>query len=389
LNEEKEFNYRPALNEKEREIKVLENMQPRRFNKDYVEKFVSLLHESRSLKPSYSSARKKIKLRHIKTENKKPNINGNGIYITMPNLENKNDDDLYRYVNPSENRYTKEDTIPFPNELLEEEDKDENNYYFKNKSYDILTDTVKDILLRDKEKSETESYKQKEKLLYEQLRTKKAFNKNRFNSAKRINNIPYENNNNYSNRRRKNYLSPKFIKNFDNNLAKSVENNNFKKLTENQVKNLYYIAELRLFDNIDELGRKNKILKELNNYKKKKYMDTIDVFKYNKKKWDEKRKEMNKNINNIMFNKFNRDNKKYLRIMKKGVEKTHDDSKLIEKDMIKYIDDINNFIDLNAEYLIEVGQSNKESLLHSKKTSFNRRPNIGKINPADILPKDK
>lgn len=389
MNEEKEFNYRPALNEKEREIKVLENMQPRRFNKDYVEKFVSLLHESRSLKPSYSSARKKIKLRHIKTENKKPNINGNGIYITMPNLENKNDDDLYRYANPSENRYAKEDTIPFPNELLEEEDKDENNYYFKNKSYDILTDTVKDILLRDKEKSETESYKQKEKLLYEQLRTKKAFNKNRFNSAKRINNIPYENNNNYSNRRRKNYLSPKFIKNFDNNLAKSVENNNFKKLTENQVKNLYYIAELRLFDNIDELGRKNKILKELNNYKKKKYMDTIDVFKYNKKKWDEKRKEMNKNINNIMFNKFNRDNKKYLRIMKKGVEKTHDDSKLIEKDMIKYIDDINNFIDLNAEYLIEVGQSNKESLLHSKKTSFNRRPNIGKINPADILPKDK
>lgn len=389
MNEEKEFNYRPALNEKEREIKVLENMQPRRFNKDYVEKFVSLLHESRSLKPSYSSARKKIKLRHIKTENKKPNINGNGIYITMPNLENKNDDDLYRYANPSDNRYTKEDTIPFPNELLEEEDKDENNLYFKNKSYDILTDTVKDILLRDKEKSETESYKQKEKLLYEQLRTKKAFNKNRFNSAKRINNIPYENNNNYSNRRRKNFLSPKFIKNFDNNLAKSVENNNFKKLTENQVKNLYYIAELRLFDNIDELGRKNKILKELNNYKKKKYMDTIDVFKYNKEKWDEKRKEMNKNINNIMFNKFNRDNKKYLRIMKKGVEKTHDDSKLIEKDMIKYIDDINNFIDLNAEYLLEVGQSNKESLLHSKKTSFNRRPNIGKINPADILPKDK
>ena len=388
MNEEKEFNYRPALNEKEREIKVLENMQPRRFNKDYVEKFVSLLHESRSLKPSYSSARKKIKLRHIKTENKRSDINRNGIYITMPNLENKNDDDLYKYVNPSENRYSNEDTIPFPNELLEE-DKDENNLYFKNKSYDILTDTVKDILLRDKEKSETESYKQKEKLLYEQLRTKKAFNKNRFNSAKRINNISYENNNNYSNRRRKNYLSPKFIKNFDSNLAKSVENNNFQNLTENQVKNLYYIAELRLFDNIDELGRKNKILKELNNYKKRKYMDTIDVFKYNKKKWDEKRKEMNKNINNIMFNKFNRDNKKYLRIMKKGVEKTHDDSKLIEKDMIKYIDGINNFIDLNSEYLLEVGQSNKESLLHSKKTSFNRRPNIGKINPAIILSKDK
>ena len=52
-------------------------MQPKRFNKDYVEKFVTLLHESRSLKPSYSSARKKIK-RNIKTENKRSNINGNG-----------------------------------------------------------------------------------------------------------------------------------------------------------------------------------------------------------------------------------------------------------------------------------------------------------------------
>ena len=364
-------------------------MQPRRFNKDYVEKFVTLLHESRSLKPSYSSARKKIKLRHIKTENKKSNINGNGIYITMPNLEDKNNDNLYNYVNPYENRYNNEDTISFPNELIEEEDKDENNLYFKNKSYDILTDTVKDILLRSKEESEAESYKQKEKLLYEQLRTKKAFNKNRFNSAKRIDNISYENNNNYSNNRRKNYFSPKFIKNFDNNLAKSVEKNNFQKLTENQVKNLYYIAELRLFDNIDELGRKNKILKELNNYKKKKYMDTIDVFKYNKKKWDEKRKELNKNINNIMFNKFNMENKKYLRIMKKGLDKSHDDSKLIEKDMAAYIDDINNFIDLNSEYLIEVGQSNKESLLHSKKTSFYRRPNISKKNATNVLQKDK
>jgi hypothetical protein len=327
------------------------------------------------LKPSYSSVRKKIK-RSIKTENKRSNINGNGIYITMPNVEDKNN-----------GRYNDKDTIPFPNYLIEE-DKDENNLNFNSKSYDLLTDTVKDILFKSQEESELESYKQKEKLLYEQLRTKKAFNKNRFNSAKRY--MSYENNNNYNNnKRRKNYLSPKFIKNFDNNLAKSVENNNFQKLTENQVKNLYYIAELRLFDNIDKLERKNKILKELNNYQKRKYMDTIDVFKYNKKKWDEKRKEMNKNINNIMFNKFNMDNKKYLKIMKKSVEKSHDDSKLIEKDMIKYIDDINNFIDLNSEYLIEVGQSNKESLLHSKKTSFYRRPNISKRNVTNILPKDK
>ena len=316
------------------------------------------MHESRSLKPSYSSARKKIK-RNIKTENKRPNSNGNGIYITMPNDEDKN-----------YGRYNDEDSIPFPNYLMEE-DKDENYPNFKNKSYDLLTDTVKDILFKSKEESELESYKQKEKFLYDQLRTKKAFNKNRFNSAKRY--ISYENNNSYNNnKKRKNYLSPKFIKNFDNNLAKSVENNNFQKLTENQVKNLYYIAELRLFDNIDELGRKNKILKEINSYRKRKYMDTIDVFKYNKKKWEEKRKEMNKNINNIMFNKFNRDNKKYLKIMKKGVDKTHDDSKLIEKDTIKYIDDINNFIDLNSKYLIEVGQSNKESLLQTKKTSFKR-----------------
>jgi len=39
----KEFNYKASLNDKEREIKILENMQPKKFNKDYVENFVTLL----------------------------------------------------------------------------------------------------------------------------------------------------------------------------------------------------------------------------------------------------------------------------------------------------------------------------------------------------------
>ena len=50
----KEFTYNSALNEEEIQLKMLENLQPRKYKRDYVEKFVTLLHESKSLKHKYS-----------------------------------------------------------------------------------------------------------------------------------------------------------------------------------------------------------------------------------------------------------------------------------------------------------------------------------------------
>ena len=47
------------------ELKMLENLQPRKFNRNYVEKFVNLLHDSKQLNPKYSIQRKKLKLKPI------------------------------------------------------------------------------------------------------------------------------------------------------------------------------------------------------------------------------------------------------------------------------------------------------------------------------------
>ena len=337
---------------------MLENLQPRKYDKNYVERFVTLLHESKTLEPKYSVQRKKLKLNSIKSNKK----NSRGIYITLPKLDNNNH---YQGANTLDNNNDK-NTISFPQHLLEEED---NNIYDNNNNYNtILTDTVKDILYKNDDIiSNLDSYKEREKLLYEILKTKRKFHTNKRNnlySSTEINQLIYNN----INMRRKNFLSPKFIRNFDKNLAKSIEKRDAKKLTENQIEKLYYISELKLFDSIDEINRKNKILKEVKDDQKRRFLNRIDLFKYDKEKWERKRKELNKNINEIMFNKFNSDNKRYLLHMRKGVDKVHENVNFIEKDLGKLFNDINDFIDKNSEYLKE--NSQKTSQIHSKRGSM-------------------
>ena len=377
----KEFNYKASLNDKEREIKILENMQPKKFNKDYVENFVTLLHGSKSLKSNYSIQRKKLRAFNSEKRKKK------GIYITSPKLEGN----LYQYINSEENNNKDEQTIPFPNYLLEEEQNNSNlNDKNNDDNYDdILTESIRNILYKNKDNEDSDSYKEKEKFLYEQLKTKKIFNKinNNITNLKRSNDSNSFSIRNRSNKRKRNILSPIFIKNFDKNLAKSVERRNLRKLTDNQVKNLYFISQLKVFDNIEEIGRKNKILNELKNYKNKKYLDDFEVFKYNKNKWDKKRKELNKNINVIMFNKFNSDNKKYLKKMNIGVNKIKDNAKKFDKDMEIFFSDLNNFIEKNSEYINE-NISNKESFLQSKRTSFSRKQDIFSKKDRPILISD-
>ena len=162
------------------------------------------------------------------------------------------------------------------------------------------------------------------------------------------------------------------MRNFDENLSKSIEKKNFKKLTENQVKKLYYISELKLFDSFYEIKKKNKMLNNIKNNKNKRYLNNLDMFNYDIIKWNNRRKELNKNINNILFNEFNSKNKKYLKDMRKSIDKLHDNALFIEKDMGKFLNDLNIFIDKNNEYIKEYSQSNKENLIHSKRTSFSR-----------------
>ena len=362
----KEFKFRSAINQKDLDLKMLENLQPKKFDKNYVERFVTLLHESKQLSPKYSIQRKKLKLKPIK--NIKRNKGGAGIYITLPKLDDNN--------NQIQNIYNEESNIPFPQYLIDEEQNkyDEQNNY----SNSILTDTVRNILYKKNDNNtDTELYEEKEKILYEILKTRKKFHNNNNDnnglySQTDINEKSEDNIKN--NKKRKKYLSPDFVRNFDENLSKSIEKKSFQKLTENQVKKLYYISELKLFDSFDELNKKNKILNTIKNNKNKRYLNDLDMFNYDKVKWDNKRKELNKNINNIMFNEFNSKNKKYLKDMRKSVDKLHDNALFIEKDMDKFLNDLNIFIDRNNEYIKENNQSNKDSLIHSKRTSFSKKP---------------
>ena len=371
------------MRDKEIELKMLENLQPRKFNKDYVEKFVTLLHDSKILKPKYAIQRKKLKLNPIKIINKDniKNNNKKGIYITSATLDNNNQ---YPNINMFDNN--------------EEYAHNLSDYEFDDEQ--LLTYSEKDILYNkndnndnndnnDSNDNNEEINEEKGKLLYEILRTKNKFNrKNKYDklySSTEINELPEINNNiiNYYIKRKK-YFTPNFIKNFDNSLAKSIEKKNVKKLTDNQVKNLYYISKLKVFDSVDKMRNKSKILNKFKNYNQR-YLSNRDLFKYDKKKWDEKRKELNKNINEIMFNKFNLDNKKYLKHMRKSVDKLHENANYIETDLGKLFNNLNDFIDKNREYIKENNHSNKESSKHSKRTSFIKKQSLNLKNPNPLL----
>ena len=390
VENKKDFIIKTPKKEKELELKMLSNLQPRKLNKNYVEKFVTLLHQSKDLKPNYFKQRRKLKLNPIKSKNINHgrNVNRNGIYITLPKL----DDNIQ---NQNMNTYDNKDDYSISvSQIISDEERNKNESYSNN----LLTDTIRNIVYKNTDNNlDIDLYEQKEKLLYDKLKTKEQFHLNDLNNKnslylstdanKLINIYNYSNNN--SPKKRKKFLSPLFVKNFDESLAKSMEKDNMNKLTKNQMKKLYYISELKLFDSFDKIREKNKILNEMKNYQKKKYLNNLDMFRYDKEKWEKKRSELNKNINDIMFKRFNSENKEYLTNMRNVVDKLHENKNSIEKDLGPFLNDLNIFIDRNSEYLKENNPSNLESRLHSNRASFSRKPRMSLKNPKILSLQDK
>ena len=390
VENKKDFIIKSPKKEKELELKMLSNLQPRKLNRNYVEKFVTLLHGSKDLKPNYFRQRRKLRLNSIKIKNVNNgrNANRNGIYITLPKL----DDNIQ---NQNMNTYDNKDDYSISvSQIISDEERNKIDSYSNN----ILTDTIRNIVYKNTDNNlDLDLYEQKEKLLYEKLKTKKQFHLNNLSNKnslylstetnKLINNYNYSNNN--SPKKRKKLLSPLFIKNFDESLAKSMEKNNMNKLTKNQIKKLYYISELKLFDSFDKIREKNKILNEMKNHQKKNYLNNLDMFRYDKEKWENRRNELNKNINDIMFKKFNSENKDYLANMRNYVDKLHEDKNSIEKDLGPFLNDLNIFIDRNSEYLKDNNPSNLESRLHSNRASFSRKPRMSIKNPKILSLQDK
>ena len=309
------------------ELKRIESLQPKKFSKYYLDRFCTILSES-NLKneQKYFVRRRNLKNNiNNKSEEKKE------LYITSQNFD-END-------NEEENEYNE----IYPEYLLIKE----REGFLTNSSYD----------------------EEKEKMLYEKLKTKENFNKR---SYKNINSL-----------KGKIILTPNFIKNFDVNLAKKKEKNKMNKLTDNQAKNLYYISDLNIFNSIDKLNDKKEKLKKIKNQKNK-YLNNISLFNYDSKKWNEKRKELNKNINEIMFNKFNKENHKYLNNMTKGINKTLENARNIENNLNIFFGEIDDFIDKQAEYIRENNPpSSSESRPYSKRNSLNKRiKNVKEKNKA-------
>ena len=301
-----EFNYHLPISEKEMELKRIESLQPRKFSKYYVDKFCTILSES-NLK---NNEKYFIQRRNLRHNMKNPKKEQNEFYITSQNFEEKNNDE--------------NDDEKYNNDLLQD-------YFINNEKESFLTNN-----------NNVDS--EREKMLYEKLKTRKKFYKGSYNKYR---------NNSFDKEIKRNILSPNLIKNFDSNLAKAIENNKINKLTEKQLKNLNYISDLDLFDSIEILNKKTEKLKKIKNQKNKYYLNNISLFQYDSKKWDEKRKELNKNINEIMFNKFNTENHKYLNNMRKGIDKTHENAKKIENNLNKFFIEIDNFIEKQAEYIKE------------------------------------
>ena len=318
--DKKEFNFYTPLSDKERELNRIESLQPKKFNKYYLERFCTILSQS-NLKGNqkYFIQRKNLKNNSKQKEDEKK------LYITSENFEENNND----------NEISNNDDI-YPEYFLSEE----NKAFFTNSNED----------------------EEKEKILYDKLKTKTNLNKR-----------SYDNIHNKRAFKPKNILSPNFIKNFDPNLAKAIENNKIDKLTDKQAKNLYYISDLKIFNKLEKIKEKKEKLKKVKNQNNK-YLNNINLFKYDSKKWNEKRQELNKNINEIMFNKFNKENHKYLNNMKKGIDKTHENARNIEHSLNIFFSEIDDFIEKQAEYIKENNpQGENESREYSKKSSLQKR----------------
>ena len=85
-----------------------------------------------------------------------------------------------------------------------------------------------------------------------------------------------------------------------------------------------------------------------------------------------------------MFNKFNKENHKYLNNMTKGINKTLENARNIENNLNIFFGEIDDFIDKQAEYIRENNPpSNSESRPYSKRNSLNKRiKNVKEKNKA-------
>ena len=263
--------------EKEKEIEKLENfyLNNKKFDDNYIEKMSYLMYNSKD--KNYSIKRKNLDHTIFSYDDK------NNLYLTLDEyFKEQNKDKIYLDKNNNKNIN------------LNNNNNNNNNDNKENKK-NIFLD------LEDKEQEK----------LYEILKTKENFSQ--FNTS--VNFIPmnqkyfstqtsqsdinpflnnnlteYNNTSNSQTNLNTKYENLNKIKNYPlktfNNLETYVFNP--KKLTVNQRKQMTYLGELTVFKGIRKIREKNKILNHVHNRDKKEILPLIDVFHYDKKRWEKR-----------------------------------------------------------------------------------------------------
>jgi hypothetical protein len=342
-------NYKSRVESKEdREIRILESFYMKKLSKDYVDRLTVLLYNSKN-KNNYSQKRNNIKKTIYKFDD------NNLLYLTLPKLKKFKNKDAKPVTNNISNINTKTETTEYTNtnKISSKPSPKKQN----ENSEEILDENIKEILY-DNETMDKKD-KKKGKILFEQLKTKYNLFDYEINNNNNSNYI-YDNNNfkqklkNLPKISKKKQIpaeykliaTPQQISEFDYLLGRSFINGNLRYLTKKQRENLAYIAELDYFNSVDKLKEKSNIIKEMKygNQSKKKLLMPIDIFKYDKKKWEKIYNEQNNNNNHVVIADLNEKNKEKLDNMNEKINKLNIDAFVADKEVNKVINNINYFL---------------------------------------------
>jgi hypothetical protein len=342
-------NYKSRVESKEdREIRILESFYMKKLSKDYVDRLTVLLYNSKN-KNNYSQKRNNIKKTIYKFDD------NNLLYLTLPKLKKFKKKDAKPGTNNISNINTKTETTEYTNtnKISSKPSPKKQN----ENSEEILDENIKEILY-DNETMDKKD-KKKGKILFEQLKTKYNLFDYEINNNNNSNYI-YDNNNfkqklkNLPKISKKKQIpaeykliaTPQQISEFDYLLGRSFINGNLRYLTKKQRENLAYIAELDYFNSVDKLKEKSNIIKEMKygNQSKKKLLMPIDIFKYDKKKWEKIYNEQNNNNNHVVIADLNEKNKEKLDNMNEKINKLNIDAFVADKEVNKVINNINYFL---------------------------------------------
>lgn len=319
--------------ERDREIKLLQNLFSRKFDQDYIDKCSLLLHRCKKTN-NYP-----VKRMHIKKTIYNFDEN-NDLYITLPkfNSLNKNMKEKSKTIDYS----TKEINNYFitdKNEFTEKEDK-----YFddlrKKINEGIENDNLNFNTINNEEVEEEIS--QKEKRLYNILKTRYPTMPNDNHDSINLPKI-------VDKRNREEILLQRRIMDIDPILGQKINQNKANTLTKNQQLNIFYLSELDVYNNLDKLNKKKIILnRSKNQFLRKNKVLLKDLFHYDKEKWAKISYERNFNVNEAKIKEYNEENRQKLNYFKDNIDKLEVEKDKTEKDVQETLSHIESFLQKNS-----------------------------------------